>query len=53
MEIARNDLSWLEIEDFRLPQYMAMEELRDQLEVKIADGDINGISNIGSFRCRR
>lgn len=35
MEIARNDLSWLEIEDFRLPQYMAMEELRDQLEVKI------------------
>ncbi|MCD8248945.1 MAG: gamma-glutamyl-gamma-aminobutyrate hydrolase family protein [Lachnospiraceae bacterium] len=35
MEIARNDLSWLEIEDFKLPQYMTMEELKDRLELRI------------------
>lgn len=35
MEIARNDLSWLEIEDFKLPQYMTMDELKDRLEVRI------------------
>lgn len=36
MEIARNDLSWLEIEDFKLPQYMTVDELKDRLEVRIA-----------------
>ncbi len=36
MEIARNDLSWLEIEDFKLPQYMTADELKDRLEVRIA-----------------
>lgn len=36
MEIARNDLSWLEIEDFVLPQYLTADGLKDQLEEKIA-----------------
>lgn len=36
MEITRNDLSWLEIEDFKLPQYMTMDELKDRLEIRIA-----------------
>lgn len=35
LEIARNDLSWLEIEDFKLPQYMSGDELKDRLEVRI------------------
>ena len=35
MEIARNDLSWLEIEDFQLPQYMSLDELKDRMEEKI------------------
>lgn len=29
MEIARNDLSWLEIEDFVLPQYLTADGLKD------------------------
>jgi len=37
MEIPRNDLSWLEIEDFKLPQYMTMDELKDRLEVRIGE----------------
>lgn len=32
LEIARQDLSWLKIEDFKIPQYMAAEELKDRLE---------------------
>lgn len=39
MEIARNNLSWLEIEDFKLPQYMSEAELRDRLEVRIERRD--------------
>lgn len=35
MEIARQDLSWLEIEDFKIPQYMRMDELKDRLEAAI------------------
>lgn len=35
LEIARQDLSWLEIEDFQIPQYMSADELRDRLEAKI------------------
>ncbi len=37
MEIPRNDLSWLEIEDFKLPQYMTIDELKDRLEVRILE----------------
>ncbi len=37
LEIARQDLSWLEIEDFQIPQYMSADEFRDRLEVKIEE----------------
>ncbi len=33
LEIGRQELSWLEIEDFRIPQYMSADELKDRLEV--------------------
>lgn len=32
MEIARQDLSWLKIEEFQIPQYMSADELKDRLE---------------------
>ena len=35
LEIARQDLSWLKIEDFKIPQYMIAEELKDRLETLI------------------
>ncbi len=37
LEIARQDLSWLKVEDFKIPQYMIAEELKDRLEVLIAE----------------
>lgn len=35
LEITRQDLSWLEIEDFKIPQYMTADELKDRLEERI------------------
>lgn len=37
LEISRQNLSWLEIEDFKIPQYMSGDELRDRLEVLIEE----------------
>ena len=35
LEIARQDLSWLEIEDFQVPQYLSADVLKDRLETQI------------------
>lgn len=35
LEITRQDLSWLIIEDFRLPQYMPSDAFKDRLEILI------------------